>query len=151
MTINELYKRKPEKIDNDMNCLFGHYYNHIPEIEEFNCYAYFDPDKIEHPRVEIHYYKDFCFDGRRVWVLAAVKFDNEFVMVIQNAGREGDDHSARFVTDKTRYTTMVAYLRSLLPDNEEEDSTTETPIDENIPSLTHFYGNDLDGIFEHHR
>ena len=96
MKPSELYKMKPEEITKNIDCLWGCYYSHIPEIE----HLYIDAEKNE--RVKIHTYKYFCFDGRRIWHLAAVKFDDKFVMIIQNAGREGDDHAAPIVTVRTR-------------------------------------------------
>lgn len=146
MKPRELYKRKPERIDKDINCLYGCYYNHVPEIEDFSHGVYIEDGL--NKRIEIHYYKDFCFDGRRTWVLAAVKFDDKFVMIIQNAGREGDDHTARFITNKNRYIKMVKYIKSIIPVEPDDDIRDMFNLDDDITILTSFYGNDLDGEFK---
>lgn len=146
MKPEELYKRIPERIDNDVSQLHGCYYNHIPEIDELNCGEYFNN---KNTRVAIHYYKDHCFDGRRVWILAAIKFDDVFVMITQNAGREGDDSSARFITNKPKYDEMINYLKTLLLlPKEDVSSDVVYEEDSDISSLTTFYGNTLDGDFE---
>lgn len=146
MTPNELYKRTPERIDQNLYVLYGCYYNHIPEIEEFDNSFGFDFETND--RVEIHFYKDFDFDGRRFWRLASVKMDGEFVMIIQNAGREGDDYVDRFITNPTKYKEMVEYIKSLIV-TEYEDLSEEHVVDGDVDcrTLTKFYGNELDGYF----
>lgn len=145
MTPAELYKRKPESTTRDLGLLIGCYYSFIPEIDEGD--FQWHGDLKENTRIEVVVYKDFDFDGRRFWRLAAVKFDNDFVMIIQNAGREGDDHTARFITNGDAYRNMVAYIHTLLPIFT-EDLNDVVPVDDNINGLTNFYGNDLDGFFE---
>lgn len=108
MKIADLYARTPEKTSQDASILRGFYYSHIPELE------YALPLPVEAPRMTIHIYKEFDFDCRRFWRLAAVFLDGQPVMVIQNAGREGDDHAARFITDRATYGELVRYLASLM-------------------------------------
>lgn len=141
-TANDLYAMQPEAVTNDVWRLKGYYYNHIPEVTDD-----FLPD-IETDRVEMKLLKDHCFDGRRTWALATVWFDGNPVMVIQNAGREGDDHAERFITDKDKFDEMCAYIRGLIP--REYDRTQEDVFDKDadIPELTYFYGNSLYGEFE---
>lgn len=146
MTPKELYARTPERIDNDINRLYGCYYNHIPEIEALQYCGNMLEDKSN--RIAIHYYKDFDYDGRRVWCLAAVKFDGMFVMIIQNAGREGDDWSKRYVTDLYAYADMVRYITTLIPPDDDKSQNDFVGFDEDIEGLTRFYGGELDGYFE---
>lgn len=137
----ELYKRKPESENYDLNYLYGSYYNHIPEVESI----YYDDDILKkNKRVKIKIIKHVNFDSRRFWRLATVWFDGKPVMVIQNAGREGDDHADRFVTSHKRYVKMIAFIKTLHPDDYEVDNL----VDENqeIPELTEFYSNDLETI-----
>lgn len=69
-------------------------------------------------------------------------------MVIQNAGREGDDHRFKFVTNAEQYAKMVGYLVGLSPlDMNGEDSKLIDPEKDDI-ELTHFYGHYLNGNFE---
>jgi len=148
MTPKELYTRTPERIDNNVNRLYGCYFNHVPEIRAVPYCGDFLEDKAK--RIEIHYFKDFCFDGRRTWTLAGVKFDGEFIMIIQNAGREGDDYTERFITNKDGYPDMVAYIASLIPPDDLTDQSYADYIgeDEDLDKLDTFYGNTLDGYFE---
>lgn len=61
-------------------------------------------------------------------------------MVVQRAGREGDDHKARFVTDAAAYAEMVSYLKALLG-----EQVVAVAADQDIMGLDEFYGNKLDG------
>jgi hypothetical protein len=147
MTAKELYLREPEKIETDLNILRGFYYNHIPEIDD-NCGDYFTDDILKNnKRIKIKILKDFSFDPRRHWRLATIWIDENPVMIIQNAGREYDDFSKRFITNKELYIEMISYIKSLFPIYINEIIGI---IDENIdsPILTNFYNNNLDGIFE---
>ena len=146
MTPKELYKRIPERIDNDVNRLYGCYFNYIPEIEALQYGGGMIEDRDN--RIAIHYYKDFDYDGRRIWLLAAVKFDDKFVMIIQNAGREGDDWSKRFITDHYTYVDMVKYIATLVPPGDDRSQDDFVDASEEIKGLTYFYGGDLDGHFE---
>ena len=156
MTPNELYNRMPEDSHFDLECLIGFYYSHIPEIESL---AFTNANEDEQ-RVLIKEYKYFDFDGRRFWRLASVWFDDtkddkladayKPVMIIQNAGREGDDHDARFITDEQLYMEMVTYIRSLKKEDPNEVYDVVDP-DVDINNLTSFYGCDLDGHFERYR
>lgn len=141
-TPNELYAMTPEETTNDVSRLVGCYYNHIPEIDEYAEFYH-----IETPRIEIKYLKDWCYDGRRVWQLATVWFWNKPVMIIQNAGREGDDHRVRFITDPEQYKLMIEYIIALMEIPEPKLEDVYKP-DEDIDGLTEFYGQSLDGYFE---
>lgn len=142
MTPEKLYERKPEDIDHCIYVLNSGWYNHVPELE-FNVLPTEDPGK----RISIHTYKYFNFDGRRYWALRSVWLDEKPFMIIQNAGREGDDHAHRFITDVAMYTEAVAYLRTVVNTPDEEIPDVVNVTDE-IVSLTEFYGNSLDGFFE---
>lgn len=145
MKPDELYKRTPERIDSGIECLKGFYYDHLPEIGWLET---FDADFVDHQkRVTIHYYKYWRHDGRRIWLLAGVFFDDMPVMIIQNAGREGDDYSGRFITNKALYNDMVKYIVSLMDFSKSDDKDLIDP-DTDIPSLTTFYGYSLDGYFD---
>lgn len=149
MKPSELYSRKPEESSHDLEYLMGCYYNFIPEVTEAE--MMYNGVLKENTRVEIRVYKDFDFDGRRFWRLCSIMFDERPVMIIQNAGREGDDHTARFITDLDAYKKMIGYIRTLLPAPAMEDVEDVVSEDDNIPDLTRFYGNELDGYFERYR
>lgn len=136
----ELYAREPARRDYDISVFFGCYFNHMPEIRETLWPQMLGPG--ENARVEIRYYKDHSYDGRRIWRLCAAFLDGQPFMIMQNAGREGDDHYARFVTDIETYRDAVRYVKSLAPVRFEEISDV---VDENadIPTLTSFYSDSL--------
>lgn len=142
MKISELYKREPESTSKCLGHLKGFYYDHIKELSDsLNIDSYYGlEDKNE--KVEIKYYKDHCFDGRRTWTLASVWYDNSPIMVIQNAGREGDDHRVRFITNNKGYDEMLQYISSLIEfDNEVKNDLYNA--DDDIETLTRFYGHSL--------
>ncbi len=147
MTPNELYAREPIKRHSDLNWLVGCYFNHVPESDS----VYNGTLSVTDDHVELRVYKDHWFDGRRFWRLASVWFDGKPVMVIQNAGREGDDYVGRFITDVDVYKDLVKYVKSLIPPNEVEVSKKDV-VDPtlNVKCLTCFYGNELDDPFDHH-
>jgi hypothetical protein len=148
MTPNELYQRTPERIepligeDGRLNFVGGCYYDHIPELDRDYRNTFNQTD-----RIVCKVYKHFDFDFRRFWRLASIWMDGEPVMIIQNAGREGDDHATRFITDLGKYREMVRLLRSLQW-NVTVDDVDVVHADEVINNLDSFYGNYLDGPFE---
>jgi hypothetical protein len=139
---NDLYKMNPERVEKCLGCLKGFYYDHLPEIEG-------DLWGLENKndKVEIKVLKDFDFDGRRLWRLSTVWFDGKPTMIIQNAGREGDDHRERFITDVKEFKNMISYINSLIEEDTCDDVCFTNP-DDKIKCLTSFYGNELFGVFE---
>lgn len=146
MTPDELYARAPESLSSDLHFLRGSVFDHIPELE--GNLRQDDPNQ----RVIIRCYKEFYFDTRRFWRICSVWFDSKPIMIIRNAGREGDDHRSRFVTDAPGYIRMVVYLQTLTQPRCDRDSTIKDEVDPalDIPDLTTFYGDTLDGYFVRH-
>lgn len=148
MKPSELYERKPQEEASDINTLRGSYYNHIPEIDRNMCSYFSDYSIAKNTRVIIKVHKHVDFDSRRYWRLASVWFDDKPVMITQNAGREGDDHHKRFITNKGLYIEMIDFIKTLFePDTDfegEEDVVKENDV---VDGLTYFYGDDLDGSF----
>lgn len=142
MTPNQLYQRIPEKSNHDLDALKGFYFDHVPEVN--GTLRPTDPTG----KVEIRYYKDFNFDHRRFWRLASVWFGPHPVMVIQNAGREGDDWSGRYITDKEKYLWLIEHLNTLLICEDFASATKIVEADNDIPTLTDFYNYKLDGFFD---
>lgn len=149
MTPRQIYEMPAERVDNDPSHLFGYYYyNHLPEAGDKEDIRSWIHD-IKQERISIRFIKDFCFDGRRVWRLAVVVFDGRPVMITQNAGREGDDHAVRFITDIDGMMRMAEFIISLKPP-ERIDEVERVGLDEDIPHLAEFYGQRLDDPFHHH-
>lgn len=138
MTPNELYQREPVKTDFDVSVLFGCYFNHMPEVWHETYWQTIEGNN----RIQIRYYKDDYYDTRRIWRLASVWFDNKPFMIIRNAGREGDDHASRFVTDEEVYKEAAVYLQSILtPEFREVKDVVDPATD--IANLTTFYSDSL--------
>jgi hypothetical protein len=143
MNANQIYALPPEKVTTKIGSLMGCYYNHIPEVDYAErLYS------VEQNLIEIKKVKFFNFDGRRYWSLQTVWFDKAPVMIIQNAGREGDDHAERFITDLEHFWNMIKFIRDLVPPSDDFTAKDIIDPDEDIPGLTEFYGNSLDGVFE---
>ena len=142
MKASEAYLLEPESTSECLGVLKGFYYDHLPEVED----SLWDlQDK--NTKAEIKTLKDFDFDGRRCWSLRTVWFEGKPFMITQNAGREGDDHRQRFITDVEVYKKFVDYVKSLT-NTQEYYLEDVIEVDEDYPNLINFYGNDLFGNFE---
>lgn len=141
MTPNELYARTPaEVVKDDLSWLKGCYYDHLPEV---NAWGFELIPIVEGPlkgRFELRFYRRYTSDGRRVWWLYAFFFDGQPVMVLQNAGREGDDHHRRIVTDPHQLARAVTLLRTFLPAIEASEVVDP---DSPVKGLDEFYGDSL--------
>ncbi len=141
MTPNELYARPAQQVVvDDFFCLKGCYYDHLPEVGA-------DASELDKVlcgplkgRFELRFYRKRNSDQRRVWWLYSLWLDGKPVMVLQNAGREGDDHHRRIVTDQTLLAETVRLIRTHLPvspADEVADPSTE------IEGLDAFYSDRL--------
>ena len=140
MKPSELYAMTPESESKGIKGIKGYCYDHAPE-----CFGDFSGLMYEDgfcERVTIKYVKHFDFDHRRYWRLATVWFDDKPVMVIQNAGREGDDHAKRFITDAGLFGQMVQYIDAQCA-AENEVVVEQLDADLDIDGLDSFYGNSL--------
>jgi hypothetical protein len=134
----------------------GSYFNHIRELDPELIRS--TGDELTHTTrnhyVKIYLLKNFNFDGRRFWRLGTVFFMDNPVMIIQNAGREGDDHRQVYITNFGTYRDMVEYIyrisRPKRPEFYEQNDEYRSIVksDENIADLIEFYGNKLGGYFE---
>ena len=161
MNPNDLYAREPEKEFHPfseanpalqhpsvlLEYFIGVYYNHLaPDIDP---YAITGINRST--QVVIKVLRDFHFDHRRFWRLSTVWFNNAPVMIIQNAGREGDDFKKRYITDPDKFIEMLNHIRGLF---RYENTTSEDvqgdviPVDMDNPDLVQFADHTLDGFFE---
>ena len=151
-TIDELLALAPEEVNCDLGVLVGSRSNHVPEAIDENVIMLWELEKLGNSAIEIKYYKNHFFDHRRFWRLASVWFENKPFMVIQNAGREGDDYSNRFIIDTDVYSKAILHLKILIASQPVEilQETKERYCDRDseIETLTDFYGNELNGYFE---
>lgn len=146
MTPREIYAMPAERVDRSPSDLVGCYYNHLngsglTDWQLQTCIA-------DSPRLEVRTVKYFDFDGRRYWKLATVWFDGQPVMITQNAGREGDDHAERFITDERMFHEMCSHIASMVTPDEATKLPVFDPDQDMGRTLIDFYGNSLDGHFE---
>lgn len=146
MKPNDVYAMPAQSVSRSPSDLAGCYYNHLEGsgIDEWrlqSCIA-------ESDRLEVRTIKFFDYDGRRYWKLATVWFDGKPVMVTQNAGREGDDHARRFITDEPLFRAMCSHVASMLPPDPNCEIQVFDPDAEMGSQLTDFYNQALDEPFE---
>lgn len=97
-------------------------------------------------RVRKDYYADPYIDGRRIWELAIVYFDDKPAYVSQCAGREGRDHKNTFLISRDTKAALVTYLHTKVQYQEPEEE--EWSLDKESLELTCFYSNSLGDILE---
>ncbi len=93
-------------------------------------------------RLTVSQLMDDYIDGRRTRAMHTLRFDGKPVAIVQNAGREGDDHRKRWVTDREVYAELLAYLcKQMLEAGDSDDFADPTqPLYEE--EVFHFYGDD---------
>lgn len=113
--------------------------------------------------IKLHFFEDFCYDGRRVWQLFYVTFHDKPVMICHAAGREGSDVVASRVFDLSVFSDMVMFIAEQrdfydidsLKNNELNkvrhlisitDTTLVSPTDD-ATSFINFYSNKLNDVF----
>lgn len=137
MNANELYAIEEYTSTNDISSLIGCYFNHVEEAgDDFGLEAAYNAIEAE-KLIELRILRHTDIDYRRYWRLVTVWFDDLPVMVVQNAGREGDDHSRRFITDSRHFHEMCKYIGTKF-----QNPRTVKAVDPNkdMPELTTFYG-----------
>jgi hypothetical protein len=74
-------------------------------------------------------------------------------MIVQNAGREGDDHARRFMLDPELYRDMLCYLAGAFAALKTSETCSSLEVkrdllgmDEDRADLTDFYGNNLETV-----
>lgn len=87
--------------------------------------------------------KYYSFDGRRIWEVLSVWFENKPFMISMNAGREGRDDSRLIITNKQLYADASSYLVELMLNLEKEDIKEINP-DEDCDDLECFYGHSVE-------
>jgi hypothetical protein len=135
---NDLYALPAEK-HGPLSYLVSTEHTFIPEVGGWSP----DIENVISDRVRIDVIKEAELDSRRIWRLSTVRLDGEPVMILQNAGREGDDHYSRLVTDADRYQRMIAHLLELVPSLPPPAMDVDGKVDD-ISDLTCFYKHNFD-------
>ena len=140
--LNDLYSRQPQYVTKDLTKIKDHIYE--SSFDEHRGLGYYGQKTFEeNARVEIKIIDERIIDERRFWLLTSVWFDELPIMITQNAGREGDDHSERYISNYEAFKRLINYLRKLqnLNDN---FSVDEMNTEIYFETLASFYGQDLD-------
>lgn len=86
-------------------------------------------------------------DHRRYAQLHTLCFDGAPIALVQNAGREGDDHRRRLITDAHRFIELCHYLQTHAVDRERYARIYADTVDADTPmyeeEVSAFYGTDL--------
>jgi hypothetical protein len=135
--------------------LVGCYYNHIPELVDYNNNHVLDG--FYNDGLIVKTIAHFDYDGRRYWNLSMVYFKDISFMMVQNAGREGDDHAHRFIFNDGKYKEIIAELSTIENPSEyaifdnaidgiilNDDTTIVEDLEEYCKEYTQFYGNDIE-------
>lgn len=138
MSPEELFRLTPLRTTRELHEL------HHTAVPELGIYSESDlyPDRLSRPNllVQINTYAEYIQDHRRYWRTCGVLFDKNPMMILVNAGREGDDYYERYILDAVLYKQMIIYVKSLMLPPEH----AYKPIDvidpkTDIPELTDYY------------
>jgi hypothetical protein len=138
MTPRELLAMIPQSVSHDV-------YRVLRELPEVDTDVLVDTDE----SLEWREYAYHNFDGRRIWLLASIHFRGRAALIVQRAGREGDDHHERIVVDVQAYADLVRYAWSLPKKWPDMISYRCAELDTDDEELTQFYGHSLDEILGH--
>lgn len=147
MTPQDLYSSPYERIlypfsDNSDGVDYGFfargaYFNHIPELDQKMIHT---GEFINSDRLCVRIHSHYQEDHRRFWRLSSGWLDDQPFMIMQNAGREGDDHVHRFVTDNTLYAQAIVHIYELYISTDNDGRITPTT---EVGELFNFYGHRL--------
>lgn len=144
MTPAQIYAAPFIEADNWIGWLVGCYYTHVPEVADSPGDL---PDCDESKRIEVRTHAEIVWDGRRQHILRSVWLDGHPIMICVNAGREGDDHKGRWITDEARYIKLLQHLNSIrIVAPVGETVTLFADKDEDFPAMTDFYGENLSSL-----
>lgn len=118
----------------------------LPELSDliggYGCSA--PAQLVEENRFVIKSLIDERYNGGRYSHMRTIWFDGKPVLIFQEAGRSGQDHFKRWVTDKETYVEVLAYLVEMLtvrPDTFEDRDYVDPESEVYPEELLHFYGN----------
>jgi len=137
MTPRQLLARTPIRTERGREVIWwiaGCYFNHLPEAGE--SWTYSLPPQFDLQNLEWRLFGQIYIDHRRWHHLAAIYLDGLPVMIITNAGREGDDHSERFVLNQHKLWELVKLVSP-------KAEITIVDLDHDLPTMTNFYGKEI--------
>lgn len=137
----------------DSYCVHYHIFRWEDNYDD-DCYNFYTDNFIDsefvetQDRISFHVLKNFDFNGRYIWRLFIVKFDDVPIMVCKNAGREGDDHFANVILDVDSYKKMHKYVFGNMKCHIRNHSTVD--LNDDASEFVDFYGNNLFSEFKKH-
>lgn len=153
MTPNEVLSLPVLSSSSNPGDLVGCRYSHIEELPEDHqqeLHRYWHEDEFKalfSDRLRIDTLAYACPDGRRIWQLRTVYWASTPVMILQNAGREGDDHAERFILNLYEFNRMLQYMQDVTPLADGSPHDVVEDLNADMPELTEFYG----ATYENHR
>ena len=148
-TANELYSlAKKINKEADVRTIGVHHLNQTERFKEITIGDLYGLSEAElqclNERVVFRIIRNVSVDYERNWLLGAVWFDNLPVMIVQNAGRGGQDHEATYITWLNQYNSMIQFIISVINNNKESMVNKIVINDrEDLPFLDTFYGRSL--------
>lgn len=122
----------------------GEWFPEVPEIgESFDMPVLNTLDAEKSLSVNQVYFS--CEDGERTIEMYTVYYHGMPVMIVQKAGRGGEDFFRRFVTNATGYGEVVDYLRNAF--NKTTEDCFDPEADRYIDDVLSIYGNDVSEQF----
>lgn len=143
-TPRDIYALPVESVECEVSGLIGSYYDHVPEVAH-ESWQYMSVD-LSKTGIEVRIHCHSNYDFRRFWRLASVWLDGSPVMVIQNAGREGDDSHKRFVTDRDLLFVLASRIRMAIAEVPMKYEVDVVGIDDEVADLDTFYGFSYDRV-----
>jgi len=135
MKPSELYKLKEIGVETDI-------YSLRKCLDGLDDLSYEGVESIEGLEQRIHGFHSF--DGERSWELSSIWYKDRPFMVLQEAGRGGDDHVETFLTDKEVLKELKLKIAELL---DQHKKTISFSPDEDIEDLDCFYGHELSEFY----
>jgi hypothetical protein len=115
--------------------------DHLPEFP----YSLYEYDFTGFP-LQVRELKDHSYDGERSWTLRTVWYAGQPFMIVQNAGRGGQDHENRFITDTKVFVAFISALYEITTSQTKYDVIDP---DEDRNDLDFFYDQHLNQTFEY--
>lgn len=140
VTFNELLNYEPEKVVYDIDYRMFDYWYFLDEGLRWN----YDNEKlISEERVKTSYIKNFCFDGRREWILGYLSFDEKPVMFFYAYGRDGCDGYNNTIVNEVEYDNFNKYLKSLVLNKDLDPEQNTNLLSDDATWMTSFYDQSL--------
>ena len=91
-------------------------------------------------RITVDIVADYVCEYHRSWTLSCVRLDGEPVMILQAAGRGGDDYREEYVVDGAKHKE----LEDLLRESVDKPGPHVVGMNEDYSYFTSFYGENME-------